>query len=142
MRIQIVIDTKVFVSAFRSRQGASFKLLSLVDISERFEINLSVPLVLEYEDVANRHYLHTGLSERDVTDVLDYLCSVANLRKIYFLWRPFLRDPKDDMILELAVESQSAYIVSFNKKDFADIGKFGIRVLSPKEFLSVIGEIE
>jgi putative PIN family toxin of toxin-antitoxin system len=140
MPIQIVIDTNVLVSALRSNRGASFKLLSLVGASERFEINLSVPLVLEYEDVANRQSHINGLSAQDISDIIDYLCSVGNRRQIFFLWRPFLKDPKDDMVLELAVEAQCKYIVSFNQKDFAGVEKFGLRVLTPQEFLKVIGE--
>jgi putative PIN family toxin of toxin-antitoxin system len=140
MPIQIVIDTNIFVSALRSKSGASFKLLALVGASKLFETNLSVPLVLEYEDVANRQSHINGLSAQDISDILDYLCSVANRRQIYFLWRPFLKDPKDDMVLELAVEAQCKYIISFNKRDFAGIEKFGLRVLAPQEFLKEIGE--
>ena len=140
MLIQIVIDTNVFVSALRSKSGASFKLLALVGASEHFEINFSVPLVLEYEDVANRQTHINGLSAQDISDILDYLCSVANQRQIYFLWRPFLKDPKDDMVLELAVEAQCKYIISFNKRDFAGVEKFGLQVLTPQEFLKEIGE--
>jgi putative PIN family toxin of toxin-antitoxin system len=139
MPIQIVIDTNVFVSALRSRKGASFALLSLVGTNEQFEINLSVPLVLEYEDVANRQRSTHGLSGEDIRDIIDYLCTVGNRRKIYFLWRPYLKDPKDDMVLELAVEARCEYIVSFNKKDFQGVERFGLRVLTPQEFLRKIG---
>ena len=140
-RYQIVVDTNVFLSALRSNQGASFLLLTLIGRSSLFDINLSVPLVLEYEDVAKRLGLVPNLSERDVDDVLDYLCSVAHRHTIFFLWRPFLKDPKDDMVLELAVEAQCDYIVTFNRKDFAGSEKFGITVLTPQEFLRKIGII-
>ena len=90
MPLQIVIDTNVFVSALRSNRGASYQLLSLVGKSARFEINISVPLVLEYEDAANRELRKIGLAKSDVSDIIDYICSVANHRLIYFLWRPLL----------------------------------------------------
>jgi hypothetical protein len=67
-----------------------------------FEIALSVPLVLEYEDALLRAEL-TRLGRDAVDDVLDYFCKVAHLQQIFYLWRPFLPDPKDDMVLELAV---------------------------------------
>jgi len=138
--LQIVIDTNVLVSALRSQRGASFKLVALVGQSKRFALNVSVPLVLEYEDVAKRQMPQSGLSEQDVDDVVDYLCSVASRRRIFFLWRPFLKDPKDDMVLELAVEAQCDCIVTFNRKDFAGVeSKFGVRILTPKEFLQEIG---
>jgi putative PIN family toxin of toxin-antitoxin system len=140
MPLQIVIDTNVFVSALRSNRGASFKLLSLIGRSAEFEINLSVPLVLEYEDVANRQLHITGLLAQDVSDIIDYLCSAGNRRQIFFLWRPFLKDPKDDMVLELAVEAQCQYIVSFNRRDFAGVEQFGLQTVTPQEFLRRIGE--
>lgn len=141
MPLQIVIDTNVFVSALRSKRGASFRLLSLVGQSEKFEVNVSVPLVLEYEDAAKRQLHITGLSSQDVDDIIDYICSVAHHRQIFFLWRPYLRDPKDDMVLELAVEAQCDYIVSYNQKDFVGVERFGLQVLTPQELLKEIGEI-
>jgi len=68
-----------------------------------FEVNLSVPLFAEYEAVARRMLDQTQLTEQDPEDILDYICAVANKRQIFFLWRPFLPDPGDDMALELAV---------------------------------------
>jgi len=91
--------------------------------------------------VAKRQASVLGLSHSDIDDLLDYLCSVANLREIFFLWRPFLRDPRDDMVLELAVESECDAILTYNQRDFAGIEAFGIRVITPREFLKEIGEI-
>ena len=136
---QVVLDTNVFVSALRSNQGASFLLLSLVGRSTAFEINLSVPLVLEYEDVAKRQARSLSLTYEDIDDVLDYLCAVANRREIFFLWRPFLRDPADDMVLELAVEAECEAILTYNQRDFTGVEQFGVRVLTPKAFLQEIG---
>jgi len=137
---QIVIDTNVFIAALRSRQGAAHKLLMLVE-SEKFETNVSVPLILEYEDAAKRLIGEIALTARDIDNVLDYLCAVANHRMIFYLWRPFLKDPKDDMVLELAVTSASTYIVTYNQRDFRGAEQFGIQVVTAKEFLQIIGEL-
>ena len=139
---QIVIDTSVFIAALRSRQGAAYKLFTRVD-SEKFETNISVPLILEYEDAAKRlvGMPSVALTARDIDNVLDYLCAVANHRAIFYLWRPFLKDPQDDMVLELAVTSASAYIVTYNQRDFQGAEQFGIRVVTAKEFLQIIGEL-
>jgi putative PIN family toxin of toxin-antitoxin system len=137
---QIVIDTNVFYAAMRSQKGASYKLLSLID-SGKFKVNLSIPLICEFEDVAKRNLGVLAISETELDDILDHICSVANRRKIFFLWRPFLKDPKDDFVMELAVEAQCDFIVTYNKKDFKDIEKFGIKAVTPKEFLQLIGEI-
>jgi predicted nucleic acid-binding protein len=74
-------------------------------------------------------------------DILDYVYSIARLRKIHFLWRPFLSDPKDDMALELAVAAGCKIIVTYNKADFTGVEKFGIRVMTAREFLKEIGEL-
>lgn len=141
MPVQIVLDTNVLVSALRSDKGASFRLLSLLGDS-RFEINLSVALVLEYEDVLKRPELNLSLTPEEINDVIDFLCANANLCEIFYLWRPILRDPKDDFVLELAVESNCDFIVTFNGKDFAGVEKFDIQVATPQEFLRKIGEIK
>jgi len=109
--------------------------------SEKFETNVSVPLILEYEDAAKRLIGEIALTARDIDNVLDYLCAVANHRMIFYLWRPFLKDPKDDMVLELAVTSASTYIVTYNQRDFRGAEQFGIQVVTAKEFLQIIGEL-
>ena len=140
--MQIVIDTDVFISALRSNKGASYKLLTLLG-SDKFEINVSVALILEYEDVAKRFIEEIALTENDIDDIIDYICSAANKRKVFYLWRPVLKDPNDDMILELASTASCDFIITFNKKDFhiEDLKTFGLRSLTPKEFLQRIGEL-
>ena len=113
----IVLDTNVIISALRSKKGASYKLLSLVG-THQFEIHDSVALILEYEDVIQRHREEFGLSEEDVSVFIDSLCSMAQHHKIYFLWRPFLSDPNDELVLELAVSAECEYIVTHNISDF------------------------
>jgi putative PIN family toxin of toxin-antitoxin system len=138
MMMRVVIDTCVLVSALRSSRGASFRLVNLVGTSA-FEIALSVPIVLEYEDAAKRLGDATALAHEDIDDVIDYLCSVAHLQEIHFLWRPLLRDPRDDHVLELAVEAGCDLIVTHNIRDFAGSDQFGIQAIRPGEFLRRIG---
>lgn len=138
--LQIVIDTNVLVAGLRSNRGASYRLLQLVGAG-RFEINLSVPLVLEYEDALYRGSPRLPVSQTAVEAVLDFHCAVARHHTIFFLWRPFLRDPKDDMILELAVKAECDYIITHNKRDFAGVEQFNLRVATPAEFLLIIGDV-
>lgn len=135
---RIVIDTNVFISSLRSTRGASHELMMLAGTSG-FEFALSVPLVIEYEDAAKRMLPNIGLLADDIDDVLDYLCSAARPQEIHFLWRPFLKDPRDDHVLELAVEASCETIVTHNVKDFADSEQFGISVVGPREYLRGIG---
>lgn len=136
---KIVIDINVMVAALRSSRGASHKLMTLLDTG-KYKAHLSVSLVLEYEDVLNRNI--TKMSQKSIQDFLDYFCKVSEHQKIHFLWRPHLKDACDDMVLELAVAAQADSIITYNKKDFCNIDEFGLRALTPKEFLEDIGELK
>lgn len=132
----VVLDTNVLVSALRSRRGASFALVEQLG-RERFEIAVSVPLVLEYEDAMLRH--RGTLSAREVGNILDYICSIARQQQVFFLWRPLLRDPKDDMVAEVAFAAGADVVVTHNRRDFTDVEKLGLHVWSPQQMLERIG---
>lgn len=131
---RLVLDTNVLVAGLHSRRGASFRLLSEIGRG-RFELVVSVPLVLEYEDVLARHAAELGLDRASRDAVLDFLCREARHQEVFFLWRPLLPDPADDMVLELAVAAGCERIVTFNRRHFAAAGSFGVRVVTPGEFL-------
>lgn len=140
-KCRIVIDTCVLVSALRSRRGASFLLLKHID-SGYFDVLLSTALLLEYEEVARKTTVDLWIEPDKVEDVLNYLCGISVKPRIFFSWRPFLKDQDDDMILELAVAGNSDYIVTFNVNDFKGAESFGIAVVTPKEFLIKKGVIK
>lgn len=136
--VNVVIDTNVLVAALKSARGASYKLLML--LAEGLYVPcVSVPLLVEYESVLKRPGMVEPLTAEDIDDILNYLLSRSSLRKIFYLWRPFLKDLKDDLVLEVAVESQSEYIITFNIRDFQGIEKFGIKAMTPQDFLSSRG---
>jgi predicted nucleic acid-binding protein len=116
-------------------------MLSLIDRGW-FSLCVSVPLVLEYESAAKRQARTAGLTFGDIDDIIDYVCHVAEHYRIYYLWRPTLKDPQDDMVLELAVTSAADVIVTYNKADFAGADRFGVKLLTPKELLEQIGELK
>jgi predicted nucleic acid-binding protein len=64
------------------------------------------------------------------------LAAVAEPVRLTFNWRPALRDPDDDMVLEAAANGRADAIVTFNLRDFADVApRFGIAVLRPADAL-------
>lgn len=132
-----VIDTNVLHAGLYSATGASFQILRLIE-NGRLKPFLSTTLLFEYEEVLRRHQQLLGLSSRAIEDVLDGFCSRGECRRIHFLWRPQLSDPKDDHILELAVAAGGADIVTHNVKDFEQAANFGVRVLTPAK---MIGEL-
>jgi len=107
----------------------------------RWRPNVSVPLVFEFEEAAKRECARGDLTDARIDAILDYLCAKASRREIFYLWRPFLRDPDDDLVLELAVESRCDFIITFNTRNFAGAERFGIRVVTPREFLKELREV-
>lgn len=139
--MRVVIDTNVLVAGLRSSRGASFLLLRHLG-TELFEFAVSVPLVVEYESVLVRQLPALPLSRSELDDVLDYLCAEGVRHEVFYLWRPLLRDPCDDMVLELAVGASCDAIVTYNERDFGPASRFGIRVLAPRELLAELGVIQ
>ncbi|GMV44087.1 MAG: hypothetical protein AMXMBFR64_58030 [Myxococcales bacterium] len=135
MDLVVVIDTNVLVAGLKSSRGASHGVLQCLG-DGAFALALSVPLVLEYEAVLLRGSLELNLSTTDFASVLDYLCSVGRAQAIFYLWRPLLRDPKDDMVLEVAVAAGGVPIVTFNKRDFRGAEKFAVPLWTPQELLA------
>lgn len=130
---KIVVDTNVLVSALRSQRGWSFDLLERMGTGQ-FQHVVTVPLVMEYEDVLSREGM-VPLSGAAISDVLDYVCASGLRQRVHFLWRPKLADVRDDMVLEAAFNGQCDAIVTWNVRDFAAAGALNIEVLSPDLFI-------
>lgn len=135
--LDVVLDTNILVSAFRSSLGASYRLLQTLEQGQWRPV-ISPALALEYESVLKRGAGESGPSARDIDDFIEYLCSRGQLVQVYFRWRPLLPDPDDDRILEVAVRTGSP-IVTFNVRDFRGAERFGIRTMSPGELLGILG---
>jgi predicted nucleic acid-binding protein len=80
-----------------------------------------------------------GQTEDEIGDILDYLCAVSVCQTVFYLWRPFLPDSKDDMVLELAVASGARFLVTHNTRHFGGAERFGIKVATPAELLEKLG---
>jgi len=100
---------------------------------------VSVTLVLEYEEVLIRQKKILQVTQEDIKTYLGFLVSQSERIKIYYLWRPHLKDPKDDMVLEVAVSAGVEFIVTHNIKDFKGSEQFGIQVVTPGWFVKNIG---
>jgi predicted nucleic acid-binding protein len=136
--MRVVFDTAVLVAATRSRRGASFALVSSIP-SHDFEICLSVPLYVEWQDVLTRpEQLPPGCTADDALAFVRALAAHAHLQEVYYLWRPFLADPDDDMVLELAVAAGCPCIVTHNPRDFRGSTQLGVDAVLPGEFLRLI----
>jgi putative PIN family toxin of toxin-antitoxin system len=132
-----VIDTNVLVCALRSRRGAAFKLIGLLG-DPRWRPVISVALILEYEEVARREASQLGIEEWVVDSIVDMFCRFGSRHAIRFRLRPSLRDPNDEFLLELAAASQADFLVTYNIRDFRGSEAYGVRPVTPGEFLRTI----
>ncbi|HEY6458070.1 MAG TPA: putative toxin-antitoxin system toxin component, PIN family [Steroidobacteraceae bacterium] len=135
--MRVLLDTSVLVAGLRSRLGASNQVLR--NVAERRCIPLVTTAVfLEYEAALLRpeHRLATGMSPQDVEGFLAAFASAAEPVELNFMWRPQLRDPADELMLEAAVNGRADALVTHNVGDFQSVtGRFGVRTLSPSAYL-------
>ncbi len=144
--MKIVCDTNVWLSALTSNQGASYRLVRWLFEQPQNLHCVSTAFVLELEDVflrpQNRQRM-PQFSEEALISFLDDICHTSHPQSIYFLWRPQIKDPKDDMVLELVANAQADVLITFNQKDFqAAAEKFQFELLSPYEFLQKQGVLQ
>ena len=139
--MRCVLDTNIVVAAMRSPTGASASLV-MAARRGRIVILANVALALEYEAVCRRpeHVAASGLHEGEVEIFLATVIAMAEPIESHFIWRPRLRDPNDEMVLEAAANGGAAAIVTFNKRDFGVVPlQFGVAVLTPREALERTG---
>ena len=123
-------------AAFRSRSGASNRLLRLVDMGAVTPL-CSTALFLEYEAVLSRESTMraTGHGLGDVAAVMSALAAVAEGVDISFRTRPMLMDVADEMVLETALNGRAEAIVTYNLKDFRPALMLGVRLLRPADIV-------
>jgi putative PIN family toxin of toxin-antitoxin system len=137
---RVVLDTSVIVAALRTRHGAANGVLRLV-ADGRLVLLATPPLFLEYEDVLGRpeHRLVHGLTPEAIEDFLAELAALVEPVDIHFQWRPQVRDPSDEMVLEAAINGRADALVTYNIKHFAAPGdRFGIPILRPVDVLGKV----
>jgi putative PIN family toxin of toxin-antitoxin system len=140
MKYRAVLDTNILVAGLASQRGASFALIAKA-ITRRFELVASPALWLEYEAVLKRSEMFAphGLSTSDVDDILNTLAGIVTPVQSHFLWRPQLRDPNDEMVLEAAVNGHAAYLVTLNVRDFMPVAsRWNITLMAPGTFLHLL----
>jgi len=138
--VRIVLDTSVVVAGLRTWLGAGNAVLRLV-AQRRLVLLATPPLFLEYEDVLKRpeHRLAHGLLPEAVDEFLAELAALIEPVEVHFQWRPQVRDPNDEMVLEAAINGRSDALVTYNIAHFAGAAeRFRIPVLHPAELLKKV----
>ena len=138
---QIIIDTNVLISGLRSRQGASYQMLARLK-DDRWQLNISVPLILEYETLLIREVATLQISTLIIDRILDDICTISNHHEIFYLWRPTAKDPNDDFLIDLALKAKADFIISYNQRDLEPArSRFGLKLVTPKTFLQMVGDL-
>lgn len=135
--IRAVVDTKVFVGACLGT-GAANRVVGM-RLEGHPQALMGSTLMAEYEDVLGRTALFKGcrLTARERSELLDIFLARTKWVRVYFGWRPNLRDEADNHLIELAVAGSADCIVTRNVRDFSgmDLSFAGLRILSPEQFL-------
>jgi putative PIN family toxin of toxin-antitoxin system len=140
-KLRLVLDTSVIVAAFRSRGGASHRLLRVV--AQRRAVMIASPaLFLEYEMVLTRpeHSRQMGRAAHMIGKAMEELAALIEPVVPRIRWRPQLSDQDDEMVLDAAVNGKANILVTFDVRDFAALPSFGVRVARPAAALKEIGE--
>lgn len=143
MKLRIVIDTNVLVTALCNQNGASHLLIRWV-LADKIALLASPALWLEYEAVVKRPHirLRHGISLENIDIVLDTLAAHVEPVHLNYLWRPQLRDQNDEMVLETALNAGADALVTFNTKDFAAAAeRFALKLVTPAECITLTGDI-
>lgn len=133
---RVVLDTNILVSGFRSSRGASFAVLSLV-AAKLIRPLITTALFLEYEDVLKRpeQLAAHSLTVAEVDRAIAEFAALSEPVEVHFFWRPQLADPKDELVLDAAINGRADGLITHNGRDFAAASRFGIKVLEPVELL-------
>ncbi|MEQ1685514.1 MAG: putative toxin-antitoxin system toxin component, PIN family [Burkholderiaceae bacterium] len=134
----IVIDTNVFVGACLGT-GASNRVIEAC-LAQRFQPLMGSALLAEYEDVLGRSplFAKSRLSADERSELLDIFLATCRWTRIYFGWRPNLRDEGDNHLVELAVAGGASHIVTLNLRDLKSMElRFpGLDVVTPTQLLA------
>jgi predicted nucleic acid-binding protein len=130
------------IPTWLSRNAGASALLLMAARTGRITMLANVALALEYEAICKRteHLVAAGLSSADVEIFITAVVAMVEPVESHFMWRPQLRDPDDELVLEAAVNRRAAMIVTFNQSDFRQVpSRFGIDVVTPAGAIGRIG---
>ncbi len=138
--MNIVLDTNIFLGACLGQGSANRVVMRC--LQGDFLPLMGAALLAEYEDVLGRDELFdkARLNGVERTELLDIFLAHCRWTRIYYAWRPNLRDEGDNHLLELAIAGNAQYLITYNLKDFRTMElKFPeLRICSPEQFLQEV----
>lgn len=141
MTYSLVLNTNIFISALLNPFGKSATVIELC-FQDRFQAIMGTALLHEYEDVISRNTLFDKclLTKEERNRALNDFLSVCRWVRVYYSWRPNLRDEGDNHLMELAIAGNANAIITHNIKDFrgADFSFPEVSILTAKQLLETI----
>lgn len=133
--MRAVVDTNVVSAAFRSKNGASFRLIDeFLTTPTRWQWSVSSGCIFEYEEVLVRQFHDRELVDDFLNDLVARADKITRVECV----RPLLPDPDDEMFAELALSAEADWLVTFNKSDFMPLPSLGVLLATPAEFLKIL----
>ena len=134
---RIVVDTNVFIGACLGAGAANEVIASCLE--GKFTPLMGHALFAEYEDVLSRASLfaNSRLNAAERDELFDIFSAHCEWIRVYYQWRPNLRDEADNHLMELAVAGNARYVVTRNIRDIAS-GELlfpQVRIVTPAQLL-------
>ena len=137
--MRVTVDTNILFQALYSSTGASHQILKLIRTGD-LSLAISIPVYKEYQDVLKRKRSmdFIGKTEDEIDTVLEFIALVSEPFVMNYLWRPNLKDEKDNIFAELAFNSGSRYLITKNIRDFTignELILDSFEIITPSDFL-------
>ena len=134
--VKVVLDTNTIISALGWKDGNPRKVLELC-IFGACNLVESINLIKEFISVISRHKFNF-ITEEEKSQFLVFLLQVSNLVEPKVKFEAIKEDPKDNIVLECAVEGKVDYIIS-GDQHLLKLKEFkGIKIITSKEFLDLV----
>jgi predicted nucleic acid-binding protein len=116
--MRIVVDADVFVRALLG--GGAANAVVAECLRGRFTPLMGPALIAEYEAQLGRARLFAAsrLSHSERQELFDIFAANCRWTRVYYGWRPNLRDEDGNHVIELAVAGNAQAIVTRNTRDF------------------------
>jgi len=125
----VTFDTNVLLSATLWDGSVAQKLLFDL-IRQGIKIYSTTEILSEYQEVLKRDF---DFTDAEVSEIMEKVLAFVTLVNPQTKIKAVKDDPDDDVIIECALESESKYIITYDKH-LLNLKEFrGIRIIRPEE---------
>ena len=130
----VTFDTNVLLSATLWDGSVAQKLLFDL-IRQGVKIYSTTEILSEYQEILRRDF---NFSDEEISEIMEKVLAFVTLVSPQTKIKAVKNDPDDDVIIECAFESESKYIITYDKH-LLNLKEFrGIRIIKPEEARAII----